>query len=269
MPPSTLASQSLPNHKADWNILWQQYAVTAEQNPAQTFRRTLVAHALQLSDTQPMRIVDFGSGQGDLALLLRHLYPLAEIQGLDLSQTGVNISKAKVPSASFAVADMLKPDTLPSHLKGWPTHAVCAEVLEHVDDDLGFLRTVRSIMPKGSWFIVTVPGGPRTYFDHHIGHLRHYTRESLAKVLTEAGFTIRHLEAPGWPFFNIYKLLIALRGKAFLADIDAKADAGRSTMRALVAKVFDVLLRQQKGTGRLGWQMLAVVQPAEKGTHKP
>lgn len=258
--PTSLPTSSTPL-PVNWNTLWQQYAITAEQNPAQTFRRTLIIDALQATGVEPTRLADFGSGQGDLALLLQQCYPRATIYGLDMSSTGVALAQKKVPRAQFFVANLLEASTIPAQLKDWPTHAVCAEVLEHIEHPRQFLKNIKAILPPDSWLVVTVPGGPRTYFDRHIGHYRHYTRSSLRALFEESGFVVRQIEACGWPFFNLYKALVALRGKAFLADIAEDAPPSRTGLRGLVGRLFDLLLRQQRGRGRFGWQLLAIAQP--------
>ena len=62
--------------------------------------------------------------------------------------------------------------------------------------------------------MVTVPGGPRTAFDRHIGHRRHYTTDALRAVLDAAGLEVELVQGAGLPFFNLYKLLVMMRGDA-------------------------------------------------------
>ena len=38
--------------------------------------------------------------------------------------------------------------------------------------------------------VVTVPGGPRSALDLHIGHRRHFTPDDISQVLTDAGFKV-------------------------------------------------------------------------------
>ena len=45
-----------------------------------------------------MRVLDFGSGQGDLFVKLRPVLPAAELAGFELSESGVAISRRKVPN---------------------------------------------------------------------------------------------------------------------------------------------------------------------------
>ena len=62
-------------------------------------------------------------------------------------------------------------------------------VMEHVADDVGFLRRIAEFVEPGGLVVVAVPGR-REYWgieDETVGHLRRYDRADLERVLTEAG----------------------------------------------------------------------------------
>src|SRR6185369_3798747 len=130
-----------------------------------------------------------GSGQGDFSRDLAAAYPQVEIAGLELSATGVAIASRKVPAGRFFVCDMSRPVTPPPGLAGWATHAVCSEVLEHVDDPTAMLRNVRPLFAPGCRLVITVPGGPMSAFDRPIGHRRHFTPERVKGTIAGAGLT--------------------------------------------------------------------------------
>ena len=89
----------------DWDQHWADYADAARTNPAQQYRRRLVLGVLGAGSGS--RILDIGSGQGDLAADLATAYPTAEVAGIELSRIGVERAAAKVPSASFTQVDLL------------------------------------------------------------------------------------------------------------------------------------------------------------------
>lgn len=64
-------------------------------------------------------------------------------------------------------------------------------VLEHVEDDLGFLRALQRRVRAGGHVIVSVPARQDRWSieDETVGHLRRYDRADLAALLEEAGFT--------------------------------------------------------------------------------
>jgi len=62
-------------------------------------------------------------------------------------------------------------------------------VMEHVADDVAFLRRIAAFVEPGGLVVVAVPGR-REYWgieDETVGHLRRYDRADLERVLTEAG----------------------------------------------------------------------------------
>jgi trans-aconitate methyltransferase len=92
----------------DWNRHWQDYSETARQNPAQNYRRELILSLLGIEGAgEGMRIMDIGSGQGDMAAAVRARFPLAEILGLELSHSGVEVARRKVATARFVQRNLL------------------------------------------------------------------------------------------------------------------------------------------------------------------
>jgi SAM-dependent methyltransferase len=85
---------------------------------------------------------------------------------------------------------------------------ICLNVLEHVDDDIGSLVTIRGMLAPGGRLVLLVPALPALYgtMDRALGHHRRYTRRGLAELLCTTGFTVAHTEyfnlagVPGWWF---------------------------------------------------------------------
>lgn len=251
----------------DWDQHWTAYAEAAALNPAQTYRRKLVFQLLALDAApRPTRLLELGSGQGDFARDLAAAHPDIEIAGLELSATGVEIAARKVPLGRFFQCDMSRPVTPPPGLAGWATHAVCSEVLEHVDDPTAMLRNVRPLLAPGCRLVITVPGGPMSAFDRHIGHRRHFSTAELTRVITDAGMTPELVRGAGFPFFNIYRMVVVARGEALIRDVD-QADGKRLSWPARAAmRGFDWLFRLTPPGTTGGWQIVArAVEPAAGG----
>lgn len=69
------------------------------------------------------------------------------------------------------------------------------DVVEHVDDDIGFLKSLRrSLTPRGR-FYCTVPALSSLWSaeDAHAGHFRRYSRRSLGALLQSAGFDVEFI----------------------------------------------------------------------------
>jgi hypothetical protein len=96
-------------------------------------------------------------------------------------------------------------------------------VLEHLDDPGLLLRHAAAYMAPGCKLVVTVPGGWYSAFYSHIGHRRHYTPAQLSGLLESAGFAVERAYAAGFPFFNLYRMLVTLRGGGDLIAEAARA----------------------------------------------
>lgn len=243
----------------DWNEHWSCYAASNALNPAQAYRRMLIFRALELARASgPIRLLELGSGQGELSAELKQRHPEVELVGVDLSQTAVAMARAKVPCATFFQQDLTQPIALAAGYCGWATHAICSEVLEHLDDPVNALRNLRACLAPGARLIITVPAGPMSAFDEHIGHRAHFTPASLRRVLTEAGLAVESLTAAGFPFFNLYRLTVIARGRRLIDDLGGELPL--SAKAAIWA--FSRLFRWNKAHSPRGWQLLAVaVEP--------
>lgn len=238
----------------DWESHWSEYSDSASDNPAQEYRRQIITAFIERTGV-PKRVLDIGSGQGDLLSSLRDRWPSAELAGLELSAEGIRRAREKVPSASFVQIDLLTATEVPREMEGWAEVAVCSEVLEHVDDPVRLLRSAAPCIAPGGLLVVTVPGGPRTAFDRFIGHRRHFRPAALRSVLQQAGLEVEHVSGTGFPFFNLYKLVVLLRGKALVQDVSSTADP--SWMATAAMRSFAVLLTPGLNSSRFGWQLAA------------
>jgi 2-polyprenyl-3-methyl-5-hydroxy-6-metoxy-1,4-benzoquinol methylase len=240
----------------DWEAHWQRYASSASRNPAQRMRHDLVARLLRRAATARMRLLDIGSGQGDLLARLRPLFREAEMLGAELSESGVKISQRKVPDVTFVAADVFSPPEALKPFETWATHALCSEVLEHVDDPAAFLRAAGTYLADGARLIVTVPGGPMSAFDRHIGHRQHFTKKSITRVLTAGGFTVERVQRAGFPFFNLYRGVVIARGERLADDVEGPT----SFTASLAMGVFRFLFAFNLTDSPFGWQIVAVAR---------
>lgn len=250
-------------HRDDWDQHWTSYEATVAQNPAQAMRRRVI-HSLLGLGNEPARILDLGCGQGELLAEMAARYPRAELRGMDFSQRGLEMAAAKVPQAVFTHRDLLTPSSLPPEQRGWATHAICSEVLEHVDNPGTLLEQGRQYLAPGCRLVVTVPGGPMSAFDRHIGHRRHYTAGALHRLLVDAGFSVDRATGIGFPLFNLYRLAVVARGHHLVDDVGGElGDAPVSAPARLAMGVFRALLALPQPRNQWGWQIAAVAHVGE------
>ncbi len=256
-------SDQSPASQDDWGAHWEHYAQSASENPAQQMRHEIIARLLcEDSPEGTMRLFDLGSGQGDLVQKLEPLLPRARFVGAELSESGVAISKRKVPAATFLVADIFQPPAALNEFANWASHAVCSEVLEHVDDPVAFLKRARDYLQAGARLIVTVPGGPVSAFDRHIGHRQHFDRRKIRSMLEQAGYSVEQTYRSGFPFFNLYRLFIVARGSRLVQDAQAGSTGTPSGMARFAMKVFRVLFHANLVDSPFGWQVVATARKA-------
>lgn len=256
------ANQPAPaSDRDDWSRHWDEYAESAQKNPAQDYRRRVILQLLNLPrGGAGVRLLDVGSGQGDLAAWIRQQYPAAEILGLELSASGVALSQKKVSNARFVQCDLLQGTPPPPQDAGWATHAVCSEVIEHVDDPQTLLANARAYMSPNCKLIVTAPGGPMSMFDKHIGHRKHFTPADMKNLLGKAGYQTQQAAGAGFPFFNLYRCVVILRGRKLIDDVRMQSGQSASKLADLVMRVFGVVFRLNLASSPLGWQMVAVAR---------
>ena len=80
--------------------------------------------------------------------------------------------------------------TLPSDIL--PNHLFFMDVLEHIEDDVNFLRNWVNESPEGSSILITVPAFQSLWSNHDIflDHKRRYNLKEIEEVVVEAGLTI-------------------------------------------------------------------------------
>ncbi len=253
------ADDQAPRRRDDWDRHWDDYADAASLNPAQRLRRRVTSSLLALDGGQA-RVLDIGCGQGDLLADLDQAHPGIELCGIDVSVSGLKVAQTKVPTATLLICDLTTDGEAPSQLTGWATHATCSEVLEHVDEPERLLARARTFLAPGCRLVVTVPGGPMSTFDRHIGHRRHFTTAQLVRLLTEAGFEVEKVTGVGFPLFNLYRLVVIGRGRALVRDVARTNRGATSVLARLVMQAFDLLFALGTPESRWGWQVVGVAR---------
>lgn len=131
--------------------------------------------------------LDVGGGNGFVALAL-------QADGIDV------ILLEPGPGARNAVArgmrQVIQATLMDAHLSAASIGAAGAfDVLEHIPDDAGFLRLLRSALRTRGRFYGTVPAYPALWSeaDAQAGHARRYTPADLRRTLSSAGFTVEFM----------------------------------------------------------------------------
>jgi glycosyltransferase involved in cell wall biosynthesis len=153
------------------------------------------------------RVLEIGAGIGNLSakLVPRDHYTVADINPHCLRYLR-NFTEGK-PYMDVCRADLSRAEDF-APLAGRYDTVILINLLEHMADEAGALRNVRTALNPGGRAIVLVPQNPRLYgsLDDVLGHRRRYTRTTLRAALEAEGFAIdqmfdfNRVTTPAWWF---------------------------------------------------------------------
>ena len=90
------------------------------------------------------------------------------------------------------------------------SHAICSEVLEHIEDDLSVIKELTRILRKPSGCLVTTVPHRKCYFtsdDHFVKHYRRYELHEIERKLTSMGLKTIDLQKVLGPMEKITMII--------------------------------------------------------------
>jgi SAM-dependent methyltransferase len=239
----------------NWDRHWNEYGDISDYNPGVSYRKRIIRRLLKIEpDRQGYKLLELGSGTGQFAREFCPHFPLVKFLGLDISEQGVQKARLHALSARFEVCDLLQSVPTGEIRSFGATHALCSEVLEHVDEPERLLRNAGSLMARDCRIVITVPGGPMTDFDKHIGHRKHFSPSDLKSLISAAGFEIEKVGGLGFPFYNLYRLALLSRGSGLVGMVSGPP----SLLIRTGYHVFDRLCRLN--LDRWCWQTVGIAR---------
>ena len=176
------------------------------------------------------RILDIGCGAGANAL---ELSAYGEVTASDRSLDALAFVRSRgVGSVIAAEAPQLP------FRDGAFDIVTAYDVIEHVEDDHGFVAELARVLAPGGALAVHVPAWPSLWSGHDevLEHKRRYTRRALRDLLAASG--LLRTESLGWTNFTIFAPTAALRWtRRLLGTGSGGADLG------VVAAPVNTLLR--------------------------
>jgi SAM-dependent methyltransferase len=154
------------------------------------------------------RVLELGSGIGNMTQHLargRKSYMASDIDAEHMARLRVRFRGR--PNLEIRKCDLCdSADFEP--LLGVFDSVVCLNVVEHVEDDLGALRNIFSVLKPGGRAIILVPQDQKAYgtLDEVLGHYRRYSEAQLRARMEKAGFEVERVlhfnrvTRPGWRF---------------------------------------------------------------------
>lgn len=220
-------------------------------------RNAVLLAALRPRLAPPASLLDIGGGNGFVAAALAAAgYAVTLVEP---SPAGVRNAQARglerLVQAEYA-AGLFRPGSFDA--------AGAFDVVEHVEDDVGFLRAARAALRPGGLLAVTVPALPSLFSadDEEGGHFRRYTRRSLGSALEAAGFAVEAqtyfmaaLVPPVFLLRRLPSLLGLRRGTDRARDVREHAGGGASLLARLLRP--EVARIAGGGTLPIGTSLLA------------
>jgi SAM-dependent methyltransferase len=131
-------------------------------------------------------VLEIGAGLGEFAAQLdglqRHVVTDVDPQAV----ASMAERFAGRPEVEARVVDLAQG---PVDLGAPVSTVVAINVLEHIDDDTGALRTVAALVEPGGRIVLWVPAYMQLYgdFDRAVGHVRRYTPRTMTAAIRNAG----------------------------------------------------------------------------------
>jgi SAM-dependent methyltransferase len=205
------------------------------------------------------RILELGSGTGGN---FETLAGFGAVTAVEMDAYAREISARK------PVPVELHPGALPEafDLGDQTFDLVCLfDVLEHVEDDAGTLRTLRRLLAPGGAAVITVPAHPKLFGPHDVAlhHKRRYERAELERKLRTAGLRTETLT-----FINAALLPLAFLLRWLDKRFARRRASGTAIPPGPVNEVFAALFAAEGPllgvtTLPFGLSLLAVVRAAD------
>lgn len=194
-------------------------------------RRQIIAALIgRTLDKRPARILEAGCGSGGNLQMLRSFGEVDAFEYHDPAR------EAAVRKTGMTIPFGALPDTLPFDdaydLIG------LFDVLEHIEDDVNSLITLRGRLAPGGKILVTVPALPALWSGHDVRHhhFRRYTKASLTKAAQQAGLKVTYVS-----YFNffLFPLTVAARAIKRLTGSQVPDDQMPAAwLNALLVRIF-------------------------------
>lgn len=166
------------------NPLWHE-----EDSP---WKAKQIISIIENNGLHPLTICEIGCGAGEILNQLSNHHDKGRYFGYEISPHAYRLCREKTkPNLSFFLQDLLEDDNAYFDL------ILAIDVFEHVDDYLGFLRTLRN---KGRHKIFHIPldlsvqtvlrSSPILNGRRSVGHIHYFTKETALATLRDTGYEI-------------------------------------------------------------------------------
>jgi SAM-dependent methyltransferase len=158
-------------------------------------RFAVVKQLLGSADLAGKRICEIGCGHG----LVQRQFELgyaATVDGMELNLPALEMNLSQ--KGQLYLYDIF--DRKPQFGEAYDV-IILFDVLEHINDDKGFLSVAAEMVCPGGLVVINVPARKELYSDYDVqaGHVRRYSLESLTQLAESAKLAIKKLSYWGLP----------------------------------------------------------------------
>lgn len=192
---STITTVVTPDWRHQCNALYSRYRLFEQSEnldqtvfdregmPVARAMRVLEAAGPALANVQAP-ILDFGCGTGALLASIHGMFPATPLMGLDFDESG--------RAAILDLPGVVGFHTSWSDIKDGTLGAVLmTHVLEHLENPLGTLSQVRSVLVPNGILVIQVPDVAANPYMLAVGdHAIHFDSASLLRLVAAAGFEV-------------------------------------------------------------------------------
>jgi 2-polyprenyl-3-methyl-5-hydroxy-6-metoxy-1,4-benzoquinol methylase len=159
-----------------------------------------------LDDLRPARVVDLGSGGGQLLEEVRARSRGAVLCGVDISAAQVAENARRLPEIEWRVADLDAGDGVPRELHGTFDVVIASELIEHLDHPEVLLRNASALARPGTGhLLLSTQSGPLRETERRVGHRRHWSVAEMSAALARNGWAPVRVWNCGFPFHDLSK----------------------------------------------------------------
>lgn len=170
-------------------------------------------------------VLDIGCGDVFFISKMADIYPQAHFYAIDIAFTDdiISVLKESVKGKNIYLFKTLDEANL--HLKKEADLVLLLDVVEHIEDDIAFLKSLHSnpAISNQTHIMITVPAYQSLFcsHDHFLGHYRRYTNKTLLHTIKSTGFAKVQL---GYFFFSLIppRIIQVLKEKIMKPNLNSE-----------------------------------------------
>lgn len=197
------------------------------RHPWELARFEIVTSLLKdkIRNNDDFNILDIGCGDVFFISKMADIYPKAHFYAIDIAFTDEIIALLKETVKGKNIYLFKTLDDANLHLKKDADLVLLLDVVEHIEDDKGFLSSLynNKAITANTLIMITVPAYQNLFcsHDHFLGHYRRYTNTSLYQTIQSSGFDKVKI---GYFFFSLIppRILQVLKEKIIKPNLNTE-----------------------------------------------